>query len=157
MTTAPRPLRSRRRLLQQGLGLLLIGAALTAASGSRAQAQSPNQAQPSTPTQLALAEHLKLKGVLFYGAWWCPHCQHQKELFGTPASERLPYVECDKEPSGRERCNAAQVRAYPTWDFKGDRREGVLTLEELEVWTGFPTKASTGSKAGTNTKTPSSR
>jgi len=140
MPTVPRPLRSRRRLLQAGLGLLLIATAITAASGSSAQAQ------PSTPAQLALAEHLKLKGVVFYGAWWCPHCQHQKELFGTPAQEQLPYVECDKEPSGRERCSAAKVRAYPTWDFNGDRREGVLTIEELAVWSGFPTKASAGGK-----------
>ena len=43
-------------------------------------------------------------------------------------------------------CSAARVRAYPTWDFNGDRREGVLTIEELAVWSGFPTKASAGGK-----------
>ena len=30
----------------------------------------------------AFAQCLKTQGVLFYGAFWCPHCQNQKALFG---------------------------------------------------------------------------
>ena len=33
---------------------------------------------------------------------------------------------------------AAKVQAYPTWDYQGERREGVMSLEELEVWSRFP-------------------
>ena len=33
---------------------------------------------------------------------------------------------------------AAKVRAYPTWDYQGERREGVMSLEELVVWSRFP-------------------
>ena len=29
-----------------------------------------------------------------YGAYWCPHCAHQKELFGAEAWSLIPYVEC---------------------------------------------------------------
>jgi hypothetical protein len=35
----------------------------------------------------------------------------------------------------------AKIRAYPTWDLNGERREGVLSLEELERWSQFPSAA----------------
>ncbi|MFM2080091.1 MAG: hypothetical protein RLZZ219_773 [Cyanobacteriota bacterium] len=104
-----------------------------AAAGGLGEATSP-----STPDQLALVEHLRRRGAVVYGAWWCPHCSHQKQLFGREAGERLPYVECDKDDPGRKRCSASGIRAYPTWDLNGQRREGVLTLEELRIWSGFP-------------------
>ncbi|MEK7133297.1 MAG: hypothetical protein AAB771_01260, partial [Patescibacteria group bacterium] len=28
---------------------------------------------------------LKDKGAVFYGAFWCPHCQNQKAMFGKSA------------------------------------------------------------------------
>ena len=92
----------------------------------------------SSPSQLALVEILRRKGVLFYGAWWCGHCSHQKSLFGAEAASKLPYVECDKDDPGRLRCQTAKVRAFPTWDYKGERREGVQELEELRIWVGAP-------------------
>ena len=142
MSSLLRPIGTRRRLLQLGVGLLLSGASLAGAPGASWAEAKAGQEPASSKEQLALADHLKRQGVLFYGAWWCSHCQHQKALFGSPAQERLPYVECDKDDSGRQRCNAAQVRAYPTWDYKGERREEVLTLEELKLWSAFPGKTS---------------
>lgn len=142
MSSLLRPIGTRRRLLQLGMALLLSGASLAGAPGASWAEATGGKEPASSPEQRALADHLKRQGVLFYGAWWCSHCQHQKALFGSPAQERLPYVECDKDDSGRQRCNAAQVRAYPTWDYKGERREGVLTLEELKLWSAFPGKTS---------------
>jgi hypothetical protein len=110
-------------------------------SQALAAAGSP-QPSPSSPNQLALVELLVRKGVLFYGAWWCGHCNHQKSLFGAEAASKLPYVECDKDDPGRRRCQTAKIRAFPTWDFKGERREGVLELEELRMWVGGPKGAS---------------
>jgi hypothetical protein len=110
-------------------------------SQALAAAGSP-QPSPSSPNQLALVELLVRKGVLFYGAWWCGHCNHQKSLFGAEAASKLPYVECDKDDPGRRRCQTAKIRAFPTWDFKGERREGVLELEELRIWVGGPKGAS---------------
>jgi hypothetical protein len=92
---------------------------------------------PSTPEQRRLVEHLRRQGAVFYGAWWCPHCTHQKDLFGPAAAERLPYVECDRDDAGRQRCAAAAVRVFPTWDLNGERREGLLTIEELRIWSGY--------------------
>jgi hypothetical protein len=124
------------------LSAVAVGGVISGSQSNRALAGDASQhlgeaVSPSTPEQLALVEHLRRKGALFYGAWWCPHCFHQKNLFGTEAGQRLPYVECDKDDQGRQRCAAASIRAFPTWDLNGDRREGVLSLEELKIWSGF--------------------
>ncbi len=117
--------------------------ALAAAGGT--ELSTPNQ------NQLALVELLRRKGVVFYGAWWCGHCNHQKSLFGAEAASKLPYVECDKDDPGRLRCQTAKVRAFPTWDYKGERREGVLELEELRIWVGGPKGATNRSPKGSQT------
>jgi uncharacterized membrane protein len=86
-----------------------------------------------------LAQHLAATGAKFYGAYWCPHCDGQKKMFGQAAA-LLPYIECDpRSPAGRpELCAAAGIRAYPTWDIGGRRYEGVLSLEELAALSGYP-------------------
>lgn len=93
--------------------------------------------QASTAEQLALVEHLRRAGVMFYGAWWCPACFKQKNLFGQEAGNQLPYVECEKTDAQRERCSKAGVAAYPTWVMGSQRLEGVQTLEDLGRWSGF--------------------
>ena len=93
----------------------------------------------STANQLALVEHLRRQGVVFYGAWWCPACFKQKNLFGQQAGNQLPYVECEKTDEQRQRCERASVAAYPTWVMGDKRLEGVQSLEQLGQWSGFPT------------------
>jgi hypothetical protein len=94
---------------------------------------------PSNPEQKALSLELAAKGALFYGAWWCPACHQQKVLFGETAITTLPYVECDKTEAGRQRCSAAEIKAYPTWVMKDKPRlVGVQTLEELKTWLASP-------------------
>ena len=99
---------------------------------------------PEDPQVRALAEHLADKGVLFYGASWCPHCQEQKRMFGASA-RRLPYVECNLAgPTAPQAsaCTAAGVDTYPTWVINGRRYVGqVMTLAELADATGFPDAA----------------
>ncbi len=76
---------------------------------------------------------LKDRGAVFYGAFWCPHCQNQKTLFGGSA-ELLPYVECST-PDGKGQldiCIEKKIQGYPTWVFSdGTRESGELTLERL--------------------------
>jgi glutaredoxin len=123
------------------LGLALTAPlARAAAPGPPQDSTSPNVGQPfrgSSPEQQALSAFLRARGFTFYGAWWCPACFKQKNLFGQEAGNQLPYVECDKQPQQRERCQAAGIQAYPTWVLGNERREGVLTLEELKSWSGF--------------------
>lgn len=86
----------------------------------------------------ALAQCLKDKGAVFYGAFWCPHCQNQKKLFGR--SERLlPYVECST-PDGQGQkieCKEKGVEGYPTWMFaNGEKISGEMSLAALAEKTG---------------------
>lgn len=70
-----------------------------------------------------LAQCLSEKGAVFYGAFWCPHCQEQKRLFGNSA-ELLPYVECSN-PDGQsqtQQCLDKQIIQYPTWEFADGSR-----------------------------------
>ncbi|MBV9159101.1 MAG: hypothetical protein JO019_00710 [Candidatus Kaiserbacteria bacterium] len=87
-----------------------------------------------TPQNLdAFATCLKDKGAVFYGAFWCPHCQATKRLFGASA-EKLPYVECST-PDKKDQtqiCKDKGITGYPTWIFAdGTRMTGELTLEQL--------------------------
>lgn len=76
---------------------------------------------------------IKDKGVIFYGAFWCPHCQRTKAEFGDSAS-KLPYVECST-PDGQNQtqvCIDHQIVEYPTWMLPdGTRFTGEHTLQEL--------------------------
>lgn len=96
---------------------------------------------PEDPMVRALAEHLADKGVRFYGASWCPHCQEQKRLFGASA-RRLPYIECNlagPNAPQSQACTSAGVQNYPTWIINGRAFVGqVLSLAELAEATGFP-------------------
>ena len=84
------------------------------------------------------AQCLKEKGVVFYGAFWCPHCQRTKAMFGSAASQ-LPYVECST-PDGKGQlqiCTDKEVQSYPTWVFPDDTRlTGERTLQELSSKSG---------------------
>lgn len=78
------------------------------------------------------------KGVIFYGAYWCPHCLAEKQLFGKSA-KYLPYVECSlPDQAGRtQACIQAGIDSYPTWQFAdGSRESGELAIEQLAQKTG---------------------
>lgn len=86
------------------------------------------------------AQCLDENGAQFYGAFWCPHCQAQKRLFGRSA-ELLPYVECST-PDGNDQlqeCTDMNIEQYPTWIFADDSRlTGERSLEELSAKTNCP-------------------
>jgi hypothetical protein len=86
------------------------------------------------------AHCLSDRGVKFYGAWWCPHCEEQKEKFGASIDE-VPYIECGVQGDTRAKtqvCKDANITHYPTWQFPpmGERVERVFTLKELSDRTG---------------------
>jgi uncharacterized membrane protein/glutaredoxin len=91
------------------------------------------------PFARALALHLSQRGAKMYGAYWCPHCVEQKELFGASA-RRLPYVECSTGGQGSRQasaCQAAGINQYPTWIIGGQRLQEVLSLTRLAEMSGF--------------------
>jgi len=88
----------------------------------------------------AFAQCLKESGAVFYGTFWCQHCQNQKALFGKSA-KYLPYVECST-PDGRSQlaiCKNKNIESYPTWEFNdGSRLDGEISLTQLAEKTGCP-------------------
>ncbi|HEX9664583.1 MAG TPA: hypothetical protein VGA49_02045 [Patescibacteria group bacterium] len=86
----------------------------------------------------AFAKCLKDKGATYYGAFWCPNCQRQNDLFGK-SKKHTPYVECST-PDGqgqKQVCQQAEITNYPTWEFAdGSRDIGVQPLEDLAEKTG---------------------
>ena len=95
-------------------------------------------------SEAALARHLRESGAVMYGAYWCPHCQEQKALFGDAARD-LPYVECDPNGvNGRpDLCEKAGVKAFPTWVVGDKRLEGVQTPGALAEASKFPPSTAT--------------
>lgn len=72
-------------------------------------------------------------GATFYGAYWCPHCAAQKDMFGASA-KLLPYKECSlpNAQGQTQECTDAGVKTYPTWEFAdGSRLEGTQTFATL--------------------------
>ena len=120
-----------KKLKKVGIVVLIIGVVVIVISAWVYQQNQPGELDD-------FARCLDEKGAIFYGAFWCPHCQDQKKAFGR--SERLlPYVECSL-PSGQGQtavCQQAGIEGYPTWEFAdGSRESGNLSLDFLASKTG---------------------
>jgi hypothetical protein len=90
----------------------------------------------------AFARCLGDRGAKMYGAYWCPHCQEQKELFGA-SFEYAPYTECGIKGDlhgEAQVCKDEKIQHFPTWQFPptGAREEKVFSLETLSDKTGCP-------------------
>ena len=75
------------------------------------------------------------KGISMYGAFWCPHCSRQKELFGAEAWSYIDYVECSPKGYGFKGI-CKNVDGYPTFmdkrrkvNFSGERSLGDLAQQ----------------------------
>ncbi len=88
----------------------------------------------------SFAKCLTEKNVKMYGAYWCPHCQNQKKLFGS-SWKYVTYVECSlpNAQGQTDECKAAGIEGYPTWDFgSGERQSGELTIAQISQLSGCP-------------------
>lgn len=117
---------------------IIIALVILAAVGSGAyyfytQSQVPSQYD-------AFAKCLNDKGAVFYGAFWCPHCQNQKAMFGK-SQKLLPYVECSTADGKAQTqiCKDKNIIGYPTWEFAdGSRESGEVSLQVLSQKTSCP-------------------
>eukprot|EP01083_Nonionella_stella_P208630 756947_1 len=99
----------------------------------------------STDQAIALAKYLQSSGrgaggATMYGAYWCPHCSRQKELFGAEAWKYVSYVEC--APKGYKSqyatCLEKGVDGYPSWKFgNGESQGGEMELADIAKLSGF--------------------
>ena len=86
----------------------------------------------------AFAQCLAAKQAKMYGAYWCPHCADQKDMFES-SFQYVPYVECGVPGSRDEAqvCKDAGIKHFPTWQFAdGESREGTQPLQALGTKTG---------------------
>ena len=116
-------------------GILIAAFTLVATIGVYA-----NQVPPSSRFAVGLAEHLQETDSTMYGAYWCPHCQEQKDLFGPVFDEAVPYVECSPNGPGApqaQECQEAGIQSYPTWIIDGERYRGRQSLEQLAELSGY--------------------
>jgi hypothetical protein len=101
--------------------------------------EAPPIRSESMADQIALATHLQTIKAKMYGAYWCPHCHAQEELFGKEAFSAITYIECD--PRGKDAqpdlCIAANIKAYPTWEIRGKYYTGRQSLEKLAILSGY--------------------
>ena len=79
------------------------------------------------------AQCLAEKKLTMYGAYWCPHCQNQKELFGA-SFQYINYVDCDRNPNA---CSEAGIKGYPTWVINGQSYPGVQSISKLIQISGY--------------------
>jgi len=97
-----------------------------------------NAAQISPGLYDTFAQCLKDSGAVFYGAFWCPHCQDQKKEFGS-SEKLLPYVECSTVDTKGQTlvCKDKNIMSYPTWIFKDDSKAyGKVEWKVLSEKTG---------------------
>lgn len=87
----------------------------------------------SGEADIALAKHLTSTGAKKYGAFWCPHCFEQKQLFGKAGFSEVDYVECDPQGENpqRDTCIAKGIQSFPTWEIDGKLYPGTKVLDEL--------------------------
>lgn len=95
---------------------------------------------PKTPSGNydVFAQCISTAGAKMYGAFWCSHCQAQKESFGA-SWQHVNYIECST-PDGQSQlpiCSTANIAGYPTWVFAdGSRIEGEASFAQLAAKTG---------------------
>ena len=95
---------------------------------------------PSGEAEIALANHLTDIDAKMYGAYWCPHCFDQKQLFGKDAYQDIPYIECapDGKDSQTALCQSVpEVTGFPTWEVNGEFLSGSQSLETLAAVSGY--------------------
>lgn len=125
--------RGRRKVLTASIIILAIAALI----GVYSYIQS---IPPAPGVYDTFAKCIAQTGTKFYGAFWCPHCHNQKNLFGT-SEQYLPYVECSlPDQSGQTQiCIDKNIQTYPTWVFPdGSQLTGETPLATLSQKTGCP-------------------
>ncbi len=83
----------------------------------------------------AFATCLTESGARMFGAYWCSHCNKQKEDFGS-SWQYIDYVECSLPAAAgqTEICAKEEITGYPTWEFgDGKRLSGELSFETLAL------------------------
>lgn len=125
-------------MVNKNIFLLVVGILILGTIGTVLIRSSTGPVSPGKYD--VFAQCLKGKGAVFYGAFWCTHCQAQKKMFGSSV-KFVAYVECST-PDGSaqtQECKDKKIEGYPTWEFSdGSRLVGEVPLEQLAEKTSCP-------------------
>ena len=133
---APKMKVNKRKVKNWGI---FIGIVILIALGAYGLTWNQNRPGPYDDFAQCLTDN----GVKMFGAYWCPHCQDQKKLFGRSFA-KINYVECSLPNQGGQNqlCNDEGIESYPTWQFSdGTRQTGVVTLQQLSEKNGCELKS----------------
>ncbi|MEM8610842.1 MAG: vitamin K epoxide reductase family protein [Cyanobacteria bacterium P01_H01_bin.105] len=122
------------------IGMYSISINGPAATASSVGNTGPAITNTSGAAEVALAKHLKEVDAKMYGAYWCPHCFDQKQLFGQEAKKYMPYIECaqDGADSQTALCQSVpEITGFPTWEVNGQFLPGTQTLSTLATASGY--------------------
>ncbi|MEM7066838.1 MAG: vitamin K epoxide reductase family protein [Cyanobacteria bacterium P01_B01_bin.77] len=122
------------------IGMYSISINGPAATASSTGNTGPAITNTSGEAEVALAKHLKEVDAKMYGAYWCPHCFDQKQLFGQEAKKYMPYIECadDGANSQTALCQSVpEVTGFPTWEVNGEFLPGTQSLATLAAASGY--------------------
>jgi hypothetical protein len=109
------------------------------ASGKSLEEMMPEEAPKVTKRSSARAvkvgQRLKALNAKMYGAFWCSHCNNQKQELGVEVAKQFDYIECDKDGANTQYklCRSTKITGYPTWEIKGELYPGEKDLGELET------------------------
>ena len=93
----------------------------------------------SSKEKINFAKFLTDNNIVMYSAYWCPHCNDQKQLFGKEAVEELIIVECAKDGKNNkyELCQKKGIEGFPSWEINNQIFSGTMSLNELAEMTNY--------------------
>lgn len=116
------------------LAALIIGSGATGFAIFNNEDDNGNDNEPVNAEMKEFNDCLAEKGVVIYGANWCPYCTDLVEALGGYNAVESVYVECTEE---QQRCTEEMIgRGVPEIQINGELYEGPRTLEALSEATG---------------------
>ena len=109
------------------------------------QQEAPQITKTSSPRAMLIGDRLAALNAKMYGAFWCSHCNNQKQELGIEASKLFTYIECAKDGlnSQYQMCKDEKIPGFPTWQINGELYPGEKSLSELETLLSAVEKKST--------------
>ena len=100
---------------------------------------SPPITTVSSIEKINFAKFLNDNNIVMYSAYWCPHCNDQKQLFGKKAVEELIIVECAKDGKNNQYklCQEKGIEGFPSWEINNQIYSGTMSLNELAKMTNY--------------------
>ena len=97
--------------------------------------EAPKVTRKSSARAYAVGLRLQALDAKMFGAFWCSHCNNQKQELGVQTVGLYKYVECDKDGANTDfkLCREKKIAGYPTWEINGNFYPGEKDIGELET------------------------